>query len=242
MRWREGHGVCILCCGLVGCSHMSTQSTAGDTGDLSVEASGGAVGSPAASAVHRPPPFPAAGPFEGNITWGVAGQKPLVVVLRVKGEKMRFESTATSTYTIRDLADSTEVTVSPEARTVTRKSSAAGDFLTTPGLMLQPAATGAIDWVAGYQCEVYQYRLTVADTGDCCMVTGIPFAFDARDGGSLRTARVADLFSLRTRAIGPAGDERSRTEVTKIEPKTLDTSLFIVPHGYRIIPQPGLQR
>ena len=155
---------------------------------------------------------------------------------------MRIDSPGARSYTILDIYDSTEVTISPSARTVTRKTTTSGDLLTTPALVLRPEATGEVDHVAGYPCEIYRYRLSVADMGDCCMVTGIPHAVDAHDGSTSGTAASGDLFSLRTRAIGPAGEERSRSEVSKIERTTLDPSLFVVPPGYRTVPAPGLQR
>ena len=101
--------------------------------------------------------------------------------------------------------------------------------------------TGKKDTVAGYACEIWDI---VPDTGEklsACVanegaswfrlpLTGMPtehaWALELLDGKH---------FPLRGIAYDKAGAEKGRAEVTKIDKKTLATTLFDIPPGYKVV-------
>ena len=146
---------------------------------------------------------------------------------------------------IEDRAEHWGVTVSPAKKTLTRGlfDRAPFDVLMklTPNEGASLVATGQADPVAGAPCHVYRVREAHGDEYECCVVS-TPFAADGARGDAGETPPWGGLFSLRTVVRDDAGAETNRIEVTKIEEKPLDPSLFLLPAGHRKVAPEGLQR
>ena len=110
----------------------------------------------------------------------------------------------------------------------------------TPSEGASTVATGQAETVVGAPCSVYRVREAHGDEYECCLVS-TPFAAEGASGDAQEPRAPGGLFSLRTIVRDDAGAETSRIEVTQIEEKPLDPSLFVVPAGYRKATE-GFQR
>jgi hypothetical protein len=101
--------------------------------------------------------------------------------------------------------------------------------------------TGRKDTVAGYACEIWDVAPQDGEKMSVCVANegaswfklplgGIPtehfWALELLDGKH---------FPLRGVAYDKAGAEKSRVEVTKIDKKTLASTLFDIPPGYKVV-------
>jgi hypothetical protein len=238
---RSGHATTLLACFCtalvtVGCRQPAATVDAAEppaapeTADAEVAEAADAAGStpPIASL----PPFPSSRvPFEGVVTMSLTGAgSPSVYVLRIKGSKTRLEVPGHREYTIQDRAGRSGVTVSPAARTASHGLFDEVPFETLLVTGERPVAAGRVDTVAGFACDVYFFPAIEGSSAECCLV-GTPF-----------TSMEPTWFPLRIVMRDSTNEEKARIEVVKIEPKTLDPSLFVVPAGYRTVPGEGLQR
>jgi hypothetical protein len=183
-------------------------------------------------------------PFEGTITVTlVAPGHPMTFVIRVKGAKMRIDMPGDASYVIEDRAEQRGVTVSPERKTVSSGSFSRIPFdeivQLTASADASIIATGQTDTVAGAICQVYRVREPHGDEHECCLVSS-PFATEGASGDAGRP-RASGAFSLRTIVKSTPEHQGARIEVTSIEEKALDASLFVVPASYRRVTE-GLQR
>lgn len=208
-------------------------------------AEGGGAGV-SSTPIHPVPPFPSHGLFEGSITitMTTTGRRgSSVFVLWVKGAKTRIDFPESGSYVIRARAEHWGTTVSPAKKTVTRGLFADVPFDVLVQLTLtadaSTVATGQTDVIAGVPCHVYRVREPHGDEHECCLVL-TPFAADGAEADAPKP-QTSDLFSLRTVVKDTSRQRGVRLEVTKIEEKPVDPSLFVVPAGYRRVTV-GFQR
>jgi hypothetical protein len=200
----------------------------------------------APNAPVRPMPrFPSHGSFEGTLVVTAVVKTSSVFVLHVKGAKTRLEMPGQTSYVIHDRVEHWGVTVSPAKKTLTRGlfDDVPFDVLMrlTPSEGASIVATGQADTVAGAICNVYRVREAHGDEYEACLVS-TPFAADGAGGDAGGPLAPTGVFSLRTIVRDDGGAETNRMEVTKIEEKALDPSLFLIPAGYREVTPEGLQR
>lgn len=108
--------------------------------------------------------------------------------------------------------------------------------------------TGKKDTVAGYPCEILltKSKETGKTKAESCVATGMGYFFmggpsTTKSGQrrehkwmkELREQFKDGAFPLRTTVYRDDGTEEMRMEVTKVEKKRLDDSLFAVPAGYK---------
>ena len=107
--------------------------------------------------------------------------------------------------------------------------------------------TGRMETIAGWQCEHWLFKDERGDT-DVCVAKGLGTFFGmgpqmgrggrgAGRGGAAwqRELRAGNLFPLK---VTPPAGTPGAMEVTKIEKKSLDASLFEVPKGYTQMQMP----
>lgn len=101
--------------------------------------------------------------------------------------------------------------------------------------------TGRQDSVAGYACE--EWDVTAADghkSRICVAEQSASFLTLPTVSLPTEDAWARELFDgkhvpLRAITLDPAGNERTRLEVSKLEPKALPDALFAMPDGYKVI-------
>ncbi|MEO7113699.1 MAG: DUF4412 domain-containing protein [Polyangiaceae bacterium] len=105
--------------------------------------------------------------------------------------------------------------------------------------------TGKTDTVAGYSCEIWDIQNT--EPGDkskadvCVAQQGVSWFHFPITGAPAEYAALGELvdgshFPLRAVVTGKDGTtEQGRVEVTKIDKKPLDASLFIPPPSYKVV-------
>jgi uncharacterized protein DUF4412 len=195
---------------------------------------------PAPSVVDRALTFLSGGPFEGDITMSITheGKPPIVSVFEVKGEKVRFNMASPRpevSYSIVDFGTKQMMAVSDAKQTVMLMSMdgmGAMANVGAPKKPFHPVATGKTDVVAGYSCEVYRVD-SDEEKDEACVSKGIHFP-QMEPGANRWLADIGDnVFPLRSVRTDAAGKEKSRMEVTKIEKKSLNDSVFAAPPGYK---------
>jgi hypothetical protein len=101
--------------------------------------------------------------------------------------------------------------------------------------------TGKTDTVAGYSCEVWEIESQDAkDKGKaqiCIAEQGVSWFHIPMTGLPAEYSFMSEMldgkhFPLRFVAFDATGAEEGRVEITKIEKKTMDASLFVPPAGY----------
>jgi hypothetical protein len=94
--------------------------------------------------------------------------------------------------------------------------------------------TGRSETIAGHKCEQYHLKDEDGDEYDMCLARGLGSFFSA--GGPMSAGeqawarKLGDAFPLRFAEAGPSG---MSWEVTRIERRPLDASLFAPPAGYK---------
>jgi hypothetical protein len=227
---------------LTACKHDDAPSAA-STGD------GGAAAATAAGGTTAAGSTLGAG-FEGVIEMHMTSPRSTEdVTFTTKGGKMRFDPPARNGQT-------THVIFDPKANKSivlidAQKMYMEMDTPTPPPGGVPTAPLGAAivksgkhETVAGTDCEDW-----TSDAGGkhaaLCVASGINF-FDfnsMRPGGGEGMSWVEGLknqgyFPLRAVETDASGKEVSRMEVTKIEKKSVDDSLFVVPAGYHAMTMP----
>ncbi len=191
--------------------------------------------------------------FEGEITMHTtsAHASPTDMLVSVKGDRLRFDMKSPTGDPMHALLDPTakKVLLFADAQ----KSYLDMDFATPAGQPSTNPSTstltqaGGHKTVAGYDCETWEVKDATGKRSDVCIAQGIAF-FDVmalRPGGSpagetplARQFREKKSFPLESIDYDGSGTEMTRTEVVKIEKKSLDDSLFAVPPDYRKVELP----
>ncbi|MEO8798086.1 MAG: DUF4412 domain-containing protein, partial [Polyangiaceae bacterium] len=99
--------------------------------------------------------------------------------------------------------------------------------------------TGKHETIAGYDCEDWTVRDPSGKRTELCVAQGLVY-FDLgslRGGGQTLSPLAKEFkdkrsFPLRSVEFDASGKELTRSEVTKIEPKSIDAARFLPPSGY----------
>ena len=192
-----------------------------------------------AAAAGLPAAARAQGTFEGVITFNLEpGRGPATMQYSIKGQNVRMDMSMAGgmeMYTLFNADTKTMDMVMPERQMYMEYSAAnmpaMGDSIASKARLTW---TGQKETIAGYECE---HAMISSDSGstDVCLAKGlgnfVPFGGGMRGRGATRSgweSAVAGMFPLKVQR----GD-RVIMEATKIEKKTLDSSLFAVPAGYQ---------
>jgi hypothetical protein len=118
----------------------------------------------------------------------------------------------------------------------------------TPHVPPQITKTGKHETIAGMECEDWTSKDESGRTASLCVAKGIAF-FDfasmapgrGESAAWIDQLKSAQYFPLRAVDTDASGKEISRMDVTKIEKKSVDDSLFSPPAGYHpmVIPKMG---
>jgi hypothetical protein len=188
--------------------------------------------------------------FEGDVTMHVSSSHspPEDLTFHVKGQKMRVDVPAThgeqahalfdqSTNKITVIMDTQKMYMEIDPGAAQAQAQAGGAHETA-----KITETGKHETVAGTDCEDWDITEASGKHASVCIAKGIAF-FDfgggMRPGGTMSTTawieelRAKKAFPLKAVETDATGKELSRMEVTKIEKKSLDDSLFAIPTGYR---------
>jgi hypothetical protein len=228
------------------CNKTESTATSGASTTSTTTATTAAATTTAATPgiVDKALSFIGAGPFEGAITMNnTSGEHPAKTInYEVKGTKMRFESPEergpmAGSYVIFDTTAKKMTMVDDTKKTAMVMDMGAMGGM-TPGGPAMPAGpkpnvekTGKTDTVAGYSCDIWKMTEPSGEKTEACVAKGITFpAMGRRAAGWMSS--LEDAFPLRAISYDPAGKEKSRMEVTKIEKKSLDDAHFQVPAGY----------
>jgi hypothetical protein len=224
-------------------------------------ASGGAEGGAATDPASAPAGDSLGGGFEGALTMHMTSPHRAVaddITFLSKGDKLRFdappshhgehthvifESATKQMLVVLDAQKSYMELDLPKAIAATPQ--AAGKVPSTPPTVTK---TGKHEKIAGYDCEDWDIKDSNGKQAQACIAEGVSFIDFASIGPGAAAAGSPSawldelhgkkLFPLRAIDFDAAGKESSRMEVTKIEKKKLDDSLFAIPAGYKKIEMP----
>lgn len=190
--------------------------------------------------------------FEGAVTMHTTtatGSQDLVV--DVKGDHLRFDMKTPQ-------GDPMHAVLDPKANKMTvyldaSKSYMDLDFASPTAPQASTNAdtsnivkSGKHETVAGYDCEDWTVADGTGKKSEVCIAQGIAFVDLAslKGGGAPQSALAKEFrekrsFPLRSVDYDASGKELSRSEVTKIEPKTIDDSAFAAPPGYSKVTAPA---
>jgi hypothetical protein len=214
-----------------------------DGGVTTTASSESAATTATATVLDKALSFLSGGPFQGSITMTItnAGKPPETMVYMVKGTKMRFntpvgERRGGGGYVIADTTTNTLTTVmdAQKMAMVVDMSSAAGGKISAIADAKKPTSidrSGKTDTVAGYSCDVVTLTEANGDKGEACIAKGISYPKMGATSGWMNALN--DSFPLRSVIHDPAGTEKLRMEVTKIDKTPIDDSQFEVPAGYK---------
>ncbi len=190
--------------------------------------------------------------FEGEITMHTqrVGEAGSDMIVKAKGDKLRFDVPSPT-------GDSAAI-FDPAANKVTMLIDAQKSYMdldfnkpsaapsTNPDTSTAQK-TGKHETVAGIDCEDWTATDASGKRSEVCLAQGIAF-FDlaamksggAPTSGFAKDQRDKKLFPLKSVDYDAKGTELNRMEVTKIEKKKLDDSLFTVPADYKKIELPSV--
>jgi hypothetical protein len=183
--------------------------------------------------------------FEGELTMHSTstGGPAQDMVVKAKGDKLRFDIKGPDgalTYAIYDPGTS-KITMVMESQ----KSFMDLDFnkpgapqANTSGDTASIDKSGKHETIAGIDCENWTAKDPSGRRSEVCIAQGIAYLdMDAVKTGhptSLgKELRDKKLFPLRSVEFDEKGKELSRSEVTKVEKKTVDDAQFTVPADYK---------
>lgn len=191
--------------------------------------------------------------FEGEITMRTklaTGAPPQDMVVKTKGDKLRFDMTgagAQPTHVVLDPKGGKLLLVIDAQKTYFDMDfSAPSAQPSTNPTTSAATATGTHRQVAGYDCEEWKVTDASGKRSDVCMAQGIAF-FDPtslRPGAQhaesplARKFRENKSFPLESVDYDAQGKELSRMDVVKIDKKSLDDSEFAVPADYKRMQMP----
>jgi hypothetical protein len=183
---------------------------------------------------------PTFGPgFEGEITMHTQspGKPGSDLLVKTKGDKLRFEvkTGGADAYTVRDPATGKLVTVMDSTKSYMEMdfSKPTAQPSTNPDTATV-TKSGKHETVAGADCEDWTATDASGKKSEVCVAQGVYVDLGSVSGKAdvSKDLKEKKYFPLRNVDYDAKGNELSRTEVTKIEKKSLDDSQFTVPAGY----------
>jgi Domain of unknown function (DUF4412) len=228
---------------LAACSHSSAEATPNATASATPSAAAAPSATSTPSVVDKALSFLSGGGFEGEITMAMTPENkpPTSSVFDIKGEKLRVSAPAMGNgermYTIIDFGAKKMWLVSD-----TKKAAMTMNWDEIMGIATAaqkrqvgnpPVATGRKDVVAGYACEIYQTTDPNGEKGEACLAKGIHFPRGGITKGSWLDSLEDDLFPMRVDSKSPVDKGKLHMEVTKVDKKPMDDSLFVPPAGYK---------
>jgi Domain of unknown function (DUF4412) len=193
-------------------------------------------------------PAAAQRPFEGVITMRVGGDavpQPMTMQYMVRNGALRSEvnTGGMQGVSLFDPAKGEMYIIMPARRMYMVMPVPAEADARAGGREPQVTKTGRKETVAGHECEHWTVK---ADTlaMDVCVASSLSPVLGLQ-GGMGRGAGGASWTRLLPKNGGMAlkvsrlGDSRPLMEVTKVEAKSLDASLFALPDGYQRMQMPG---
>jgi hypothetical protein len=193
-------------------------------------------------------------PFEGEITMHTtAAVGPAHdLVLKAKADKLRFDMKGTTGEETHGLYDpeANKVTVFLDSQKAYMDMDFSSGAAAKPNIDPKSASakkTGKSETIAGMSCDDYSVEDGTGKRTEVCLASGLVY-FDIgslRPGGSVPSLAALEfkakkLFPLKSVEYDATGKETTRMEVTKIERKTLDGALFVVPADYKKVEMPRL--
>ena len=193
-------------------------------------------------------PLGAQSAFEGVITIATHGRQgdvsSMQYMLRDGKMRMDFAAGGAMSAIVDPKAEKMYVVMAPQRMYMERSITIDDAARATASSKAEITKTGRKETIAGYECEHW----TITDAGeqyDACVAKGLGTFFQgesalARHGAPQWFEELKDgLFPLR---VARANGE-TVLEVTRIERKPMDASLFAVPAGFRKVDMPaGLMR
>ncbi|MBC7788420.1 MAG: DUF4412 domain-containing protein [Anaerolineae bacterium] len=183
--------------------------------------------------------------FEGILTMKVSGPQntvPRTMKYYVRNGVMRLEmegKDGPQGYTITDPRKQVSYTVVPGQRMYMEMAAAPNTVEKINKTEPQITRTGRTETIAGHKCEHWIIK-SEAEESDVCVAKGLGKFFGAASGGQGEPAWIrklgADFFPLR---YSKAGETRAALEVTRIEKRSLDASLFEPPAGFKKVTIPA---
>jgi hypothetical protein len=217
------------CALLVACGQKQVADTTSTTESMTLESS---IPTPM-SAV----PLPTTGKFEGDIVVDVrsAGTQklPVSVTFDIRGDRVRYEPTASSVHAVDDLAGQHAYVISDSKKVY-------ADIDTKgPAPQVRVERSTKEEKVAGLLCEDWTIDDGV-EKADVCAAKGIAFfdpAGEAKPGkvepAWARTLTLQNAFPLRVVVHDRSGKEEYRAEAFEVRWKNVDESAFQVPSGFK---------
>ena len=181
--------------------------------------------------------------FEGVVTMklgGVGSRGPQTIKYYVRDGVLRMEMEGKEAgYSITNPRKQVSYTVVPAQRMYM-------EFKMDPKTVERIAKseakitkTGRTETIAGHKCEHWIIKVE-AEESDVCVAKGLGKFFGAVGGSQGEPAWInklgADFFPLRYSKVGQTG---ASLEVTKIEKRSLDASLFEPPAGFKKMTLPA---
>ncbi|HEX7665325.1 MAG TPA: DUF4412 domain-containing protein [Polyangiaceae bacterium] len=181
--------------------------------------------------------------FEGDITLHTtSATQSQDMVLEVKKDKMRFDSTSADgpVHGVLDPVAHKVTLYSDPTKTYTDLDfSGAKGQSNTSGDTANVKQTGKHETIAGYDCEDWTVNDPSGKRTELCVAQGLVyFDLGSLRGGGQSTSPLSKQFEemksfpLRSVEFDASGKELTRSEVTKIEPKSVDDARFLPPAGY----------
>ncbi len=190
--------------------------------------------------------------FEGAIVMRVTlgGRPPMDMTFYYKGNKIRTESTmgGRAMVTILDNDSNTTTHLMPERKMyMVQKLPPEHNIPQQPAQSNdKPVKTGKSETIQGYTCDEWTWTDGTKSTTDIWCARGLMFEPPTMNGGSRMgpQSKFASLFKengfpVRQVVTDSTGKEVSRSEVVKIEKKTLADTLFTPPADYKPMSMPN---
>jgi hypothetical protein len=197
---------------------------------------------------------PAAGgaqptPFEGVITMKMAGGErgggdgTIQYYLRDNVVRMEMSGARGEMAIVMDPKAKKSYMIMPAQQMYMEQAMDARGGADASGARSQVTRTGKTETIAGLQCEHWLIKDDQGET-DACLAKGIGTFMNTGPGmGPRRQAEPEWYEQVRKEGLFPLkitqGGGRVTMEVTKIERKSLDPSLFAPPAGFRKMEMPG---
>jgi hypothetical protein len=186
--------------------------------------------------------------FEGEITMRTSrqGSAPADLVVKAKGDKLRFDTTTngqTGSAIFDPQTNKVTALIDAQKAYMDMDFSSPSAAPNTDARTSSSEKTGKKETIAGIDCEDWVAKDPSGKRSEVCIAEGLAF-FDIdglRHGGGAgwnKELRDKKMFPLRSVEYDVNGKEVSRSEVLKVEPKKLDDALFQVPKDYTKLPAP----
>lgn len=182
--------------------------------------------------------------FEGEITMHTqrVGETGSDMRVKSKGDKFRFDvpsPTGTSTAILDPAANKMTMLLDAQKSYMDLDFSKPSAQPSTNPDTSTAKATGKHETVAGMDCEDWTATDASGKHTDVCLAAGPSFDLGALSGKPSGAGQ-KQMFPLKSVDYDAKGTELSRMEVTKIEKKKLDDSLFVIPADYKKMELPSM--